>query len=285
MRLPSPPIRTKLLGPDGSSRSPAPSSNVGGAAYTLQLYTLANISVSVKPVFEPPDLRIMQQMLLYLPLAAACAALLLQGVCYFFSAIREPTYSSHLEEHNVVVTTNSIRVSKQNHRNARARQAAEARKEQIGKQEKSSKEDVDKSDSVSTRPTHSDESFATSPTSRFGLKPFEQPAKTSLRQSDPAAGVVPKGFGTSDRSKGRSVSWTPQPPSGSDSDPAAGGVRIEGDESARKSARVSPSQGSPSQKSTSTDAYRDPSVVDQFLSRSLSAEAIRTLKDIKVYII
>lgn len=275
----------KLLGPDGSSRSPAPSSNVGGAAYTLQLYTLANISVSVKPVFEPPDLRIMQQMLLYLPLAAACAALLLQGVCYFFSAIREPTYSSHLEEHNVVVTTNSIRVSKQNHRNARARQAAEARKEKIGKQEKSSKEDVDKSDSVSTRPTHSDESFATSPTSRFGLKPFEQPAKTSLRQSDPAAGVVPKGFGTSDRSKGRSVSWTPQPPSGSDSDPAAGGVRIEGDESARKSARVSPSQGSPSQKSTSTDAYRDPSVVDQFLSRSLSAEAIRTLKDIKVYII
>jgi hypothetical protein len=66
-------------------------------------------------------------------------------------------------------------------------------------------------------------------------------------------------------------------------------VRHGRDGNARKSVRVSPSQKSPSQRGTSPalqkgnppDAYPEPSEVDQFLSRALSPEAIRTLQNIK----
>jgi len=53
-----------------------------GNAYTGQLFMLVSISVSVKSIFEPADLTTVHQLLLYLPLAAACA-IFLNGVCYF----------------------------------------------------------------------------------------------------------------------------------------------------------------------------------------------------------
>jgi hypothetical protein len=304
-----------------ASRSPSRSSNLGGA-YTLKLYTLTNISMSVEPVFAPQNLGGMV-LLFYLPLGAACVALLLQGVCYVCSAVRERNYREVLEDFD----------------SARPTKPTGSRHEG-GSFDSITSTKRTPAPSTVKRNKGQDNEQGTFYGARPGRKPTELPTpfKGSLNQSDPAAGVVPRGSGISEMTQSQSGAWTPPQPSRGENDAAAGSVtkqevadalRARGlpcskrdverifervdingdgtideaefrkfdiervrhgrDGNARKSVRVSPSQKSPSQRGTSPalqkgnppDAYPEPSEVDQYLSRALSPEAIRTLQNIK----
>ena len=273
-----------------ASRSPSWHSNLAGATYTLKLYTLTNISMSVEPVFAPPNLGGMV-LLFYVPLGAACVALLLQGVCYVYSAVRERDYREALQDFD------PRRPTKRNgspHEGV-SFDSISSTKRTPGTVERNKGQDKEQ------------ETFYGA---RLGLKPIELPTpfKGSLRQSDPAAGVVPRGVSKQEvadalRARGMPCSIEDVERIFKRVDGDGDGTIDEAefhkfdiervsdgrDGDARKSARVTPGQKSPSQRGTSSasqqgtspDAYPEPSEVDKFLSRSLSPEALRTLQNIK----